>query len=64
MFNVVAGEASGEKHNGLDALKDSDAVSAKDKDVEDADAGAKGPATGNASKKKGATNTRAKRCLA
>ena len=62
MFNVVVGEASGEQHNGLDALKDSDVVSAKDKDVEGA--GAKGPASGNASKKKGATNTRAKRCLA
>ena len=62
LFNVVAREASGEQHNVLDALKDSDAVSAKDKDVEDA--GAKGLASGNASENKGATNTRAKRCLA
>ena len=63
MFNVVAGEASGEQHNGLDALKDSDAVFAKDKDAE-VDVGAKDPTSGNASGKKGATKTRAKRCLA
>ena len=54
MFNVLAGEQSRDHHKEFDATETDAAVGAEAKDA----------TASNAIEKKGAANTRAKRCLA